>query len=436
MFCCLGPSQQQTVCSSFSVCPGGQAQAAQARSGDVDSDDEEKWIELGSEVATALEETSYTKPDVVLGGIADESPAVEPEEVPVVGIEDQEMISEPQEDPNVSCPLLPGDLCVFGNTCKLLGPNAQAWQAQIKICCDQENHRAAMRLLELYGAKVKSAPNAAELANYEAFLQEDLVIRLRYKMSALQDVHASTMAAKSETWSSHNTIGRGSDMAEMWARLDGAGSAEFRCRCIFDIPLFELCSLFNEVDLFANWLPFVTKTNLIEHIGGCGDYAQLLLSVHYILPWPLPSRESVLYAFASNGLEHGSITIHASSVPEAATEWWGYAVPPARSPRADVTYVASITPCGDGMKRSRLDLTFKFDPKVPLVPQWVLNSAGKQYVKLLCSNVQSLAKDFSTGPYPARVKRNERGVYTHLERCLAAFTAGQFVPTPPVGSGN
>jgi glutathione peroxidase-family protein len=78
-----------------------------------------------------------------------------------------------------------------------------------------------------------------------------------------------------------------------------------------DLPVFELCAVMKEVDLFSEWIPFCRESILVDKIGK----AEL---VPYIwLSSPMLGRDFAFRAYAADcTMEHGRIIIVGQSIDE------------------------------------------------------------------------------------------------------------------------
>jgi len=257
--------------------------------------------------------------------------------------------------------------------------------------------------------------------------------RLRYKEHLLNDVirelqydndghHAEDQAADP-----HFKIGSKTHTAEMWLKDSTTGKgAAYHIKTSFNEPVDRILTLFNEIDLYPNWLPFVWEATRLHLVRGCGDHAQFIVFLKYALPWPIKSREAILYGFASDRIEKGQVLVCAKSIPQGTTEWWGYSIPPGGSSiRIDLSFKLGFVPHGKDYTETRMDMIIEIDPKIDWLSKKTVNYIGRQFVTQMSNNIASICRRFDKSPYPARLKADESGAYRIMYECLSAFRRGQ-----------
>mmetsp|Transcript_26097 Transcript_26097/g.28462 ORF Transcript_26097/g.28462 Transcript_26097/m.28462 type:complete len:217 (-) Transcript_26097:152-802(-) len=78
-----------------------------------------------------------------------------------------------------------------------------------------------------------------------------------------------------------------------------------------DLPIFELCAVMKEVDLFHEWVPFCKESVMVDRIGR----AELIPYVW--LAMPLMGRDFAFKAYAADCMnEHGRIIISGKYIEE------------------------------------------------------------------------------------------------------------------------
>jgi len=310
---------------------------------------------------------------------------------------------------------------------------------RVRYLCAHEAHLRAVAALEAHAEALKrdGPPGAEEEFRAKCEGDED-VVRLRWKEKVLRAARRNLGYEKEEQGegttasSTYYKIGSGAGSAELWAWTNGGTKPTFLIKSFFAEPVDHILSLYTEIDLYPLWLPFVWEAKRINVVRGCGDYAQFIILLRYCLPWPLKNREAIVYGFGTENLEDGKVILCASSVPDGATEWWGYPIPPAGSAiRMDVGFEVGFRTEGPAGENTHMDFRFQVDPKVDWLPPSFLGWAGRQLVTLLYGNVSGICKKFGESQYPARVKADENGTYGLIDRSLKAHRKGYLPEEAP-----
>jgi hypothetical protein len=76
------------------------------------------------------------------------------------------------------------------------------------------------------------------------------------------------------------------------------------------MPIFNLCALIYEIELFKNWVPFCEESATLKHIGLAQKVVYLKLGLPYV-----SHRESYLDGFGIDRLrENGTVVIVCKSI--------------------------------------------------------------------------------------------------------------------------
>jgi hypothetical protein len=179
------------------------------------------------------------------------------------------------------------------------------------------------------------------------------------------------------TWYKHDV-----DDGSLWVKLRGVTS---------DVPLFEQLVTVREVDLFSLWVPFCSKSYLLQRI------ALVELLGYFCTSIPGVSRDAVLHAYACDAtLEDDCILIQARSVQE----WAGVDLPKEK----DTSFHKRMTVHGF---KARIDimsptsvstsLVANVDPNMPL-PQWLIDFVMKHMAAVVLSSLLKAARKISENP--------------------------------------
>jgi len=163
----------------------------------------------------------------------------------------------------------------------------------------------AYRKLQLCES-LKAHLTPEEKARFDEFLKrEELLIAdikhdNQYLEVLVKELHVD------EGW----TVERSGDLKVLYKK-DSTGIVSLKMEAEVDIPLINMITLINEVDLWPHWVAFVRKAIEVKAIHRAAR-------IYYIeagLPSPLPNRDINVYGTGVNRLfENGTVMIMAKSV--------------------------------------------------------------------------------------------------------------------------
>jgi hypothetical protein len=127
---------------------------------------------------------------------------------------------------------------------------------------------------------------------------------------------------------------------------------------IIDSPALNLMAVMNEHTLYDTWIPLLREVQLVKHIS---RYRKVIYLSAY-LPWPISSRDALLYGYGVDNLEEDRAVIMIRSVGEGDLE--PALVPPVKSHvRVDIHSTGVlIQPISQA--RTRVVMMTNVDPKV------------------------------------------------------------------------
>lgn len=307
-------------------------------------------------------------------------------------------------------------------------------EARIRFIRDLLAHEAHLRAAAAIVAlqeELQKGPVVEASDRFDSFCSNDPEVqRLRIKERKLLDAMAYLKVCQEEQcrWDMTSTLGSGQSVATLKCRTESQKHI-FWVSSGFDSPFFQVLSLFQEVELYPNWLPFVWEAKTLhrwEGRGQSGSYAQRLVLIKIALPWPMQNREAVIFAFGCDMLERNNVVLLGGSVPADATEWWGVAIPPAGSAtRIDLDLQVFLSPQGAAAQGTHMNFVVKMDLKIDWLPKSFLSRAGTQFVKLLVGNINSIVENYDKSPYSKLVQRDVNGIYAVLKGLIVASTKGE-----------
>lgn len=237
-------------------------------------------------------------------------------------------------------------------------------------------------------------------------------------------------------------------------RYDEANDAHFfKVRGTVHVSVLYICSIIMELDLFSEWFPNCRKSVSQGEVSRYYRAAYMLIGA----PWPFSSRDVLMLGAGIDDLEaHSRIVIVAHSIPFAGMEprtfvgsdstpgtrtlnTAGVVPPGIQVPvHNDSNVACDIIYSGFEVKMStptetRLSFMLSVDPKVPNIPQGVLNWLSGKVMWGMLGGMESAAKKAMRKDSKYYQRRRERpDVYELLrqrynEMLKSKFTREDYV---------
>jgi len=179
------------------------------------------------------------------------------------------------------------------------------------------------------------------------------------------------------------------------------GFHNFRVSGVTDLDLFKIAAVCLETELFYNWLPFCTESNVIARTAELGRLGQFIFG----LWWPLEDRELILDAFGCDSSVDGDILVFAQSITEHPL----YTIPqtPQGKSRIYMIQAGFYFKCLENGK-VKLVIVAQVDPGVPYVPQFLLNFISGKAMHLLPQELVKAANFDEDSEYAERIRNNPK----------------------------
>ena len=197
----------------------------------------------------------------------------------------------------------------------------------------------------------------------------------------------------------------------MSARVEESGVASF----IFgmdklEVPLFNLCCLIYEVDLYKDWFPFcknASKTGIITTTKNTSH-------IEVIFPYPFANREQNLNGFGVMNLLETDILL----LCVRSADWdfqhklfkphfYGRENQKLRGSNTTMityNYGFEIKPLSRDSFQVRACM--HMNPQMGMIPQGLINYFSQQFIKFLFGKMLKICKNFEKTPWEARLKEN------------------------------
>jgi hypothetical protein len=212
-----------------------------------------------------------------------------------------------------------------------------------------------------------------------------------------QDVADTTqclnMLADMSSW----TLNNESDGISTY--ISGNGR-EFLVRSEAEIEtgLFPILVLLAEPDMLPKWLPMLSDVKIL---GEPTKYRRIL-NYKFNLPWPVSDREASVLGRGMPLIDSRGLVIMLKTVE---SNYLGTDIPAASegSVKVDISLSCIYIQYSQENKCS-ISLIIRSDPKLPLIPQWLINYGTKQVTHIFLKNLREYATKFAGSEFEDRVK--------------------------------
>ncbi|KAF2070222.1 hypothetical protein CYY_008456 [Polysphondylium violaceum] len=239
----------------------------------------------------------------------------------------------------------------------------------------------------------------------ESIKSEKRFHQLKKEMDEIFDLQKQASSDfKSEGWVEiSNTQG----ILSMY-RDNGHGMHSIRIEGVVDSPIFDVCSVIMEVDLYSTWIPRLLESKILDQDSRFKKWIYCKSSC----PWPVADRDICLYGYGVDMLEEEDLIVVVSkSMSEADIET--NAKVKENLPKANTSTVRVDTRIsGFTLKPLSKDKTFVqvvalTDPRMKLIPYWLLNFVTNQFCHYLFVMLRKQSLNVSkSNEYQTRITSN------------------------------
>lgn len=252
-------------------------------------------------------------------------------------------------------------------------------------------------------------PTPLAIAIFQRFIESSVLYTFSLSRTTACD-NLTREIEDDEGWKLVSDHGNGDGT---YYRYDEANDAHFfKVRGTVKVSVLYICSIIMELDLFSEWFPNCKKSVSQGEVSRYYRAAYMLIGA----PWPFSSRDVLMLGAGIDDLEaHNRIVIVAHSIPFAGQEPRKFVgsdtTPGTRSLHApgpippginvpvhnDSNVVCDIIYTGFEVKmvtptETRLSFMLSVDPKVPNIPQGVLNWMSGKVMWGMLGGMESAAK--------------------------------------------
>ena len=250
------------------------------------------------------------------------------------------------------------------------------------------------------------------LEHHKLFNDHPNILELEHDYQEIQDV--LRMVNDQEGWHRECT----GEIGVKYKSIEGTKTYSLLTEATLDVPMSNYITMVFEIDLYSNWVPFCTKSYVIENISRSRRVLGLEFNVRFV-----PNRHTCLYGYGANLLSsQGCVVICAKSCDEKDF-FKGIHLPKFDSPKAQVSALACILTPIDKNK-VHIKMLTNFDPNMYYVPYKILNFFSRKLAKGIFKKVAKLAKNFKGSVYEQRIKAPEnRDFYQFIENSEKEYLA-------------
>jgi len=169
---------------------------------------------------------------------------------------------------------------------------------------------------------------------------------------------------------------------------------KFKLEGTMQCDLFQFIAVFNEINLFKTWMPYMMGIGLkssseIARPSRLGVVAH----VDIALPWPLNPRDLAIDGFGVDLLgDKGTVMLVLRNADGTVCE-----IPSRSCPRVDLlSGGAMLTPKGDN--EIFASFIFSVDPKIETIPAWLMNWGMKNFSGYFFTAMSDVAKRVGVDP--------------------------------------
>eukprot|EP01132_Coremiostelium_polycephalum_P007673 gene7673-9440_t len=190
-------------------------------------------------------------------------------------------------------------------------------------------------------------------------------------------------------------------------RDNGHGMHSIRMEGIIESPIFNICSVILEIDLYDKWIPRLLESNILEQ----DTRYKRLIYCKTSCPWPVADRDICLYGYGVDMLDdYDQVVVVSRSVKENDFCKNGLSVELPKVPEKVVRCQTQIS--GFVLKPISKTQTFVqvislTDPCMQYIPYWLLNMVTNQFCHHLFVMLRKQSEKVSTcKEYQKRIASN------------------------------
>lgn len=281
-----------------------------------------------------------------------------------------------------------------------------------KLVAAWEGHRVVQAYKHLVEFEEKVAQSQKSLSSAS---QKCLSVLQEENKLLFQDCRSDYEFAKTgldmfddhEGWTTESI---GKDLTTKYKMIPRTALISLRFEAILDIPLLNVLALLYEIDLYSEWVPFLTQSEQLKSIHRASKVVYIKTS----LPPPLADRDAFLYGIGVDySVEDGSIMILAKSLdtnPELMKRHQVDASKTTKNVKMEMKFACfKIKPLG----RNRCEMLgiANVDPKITFLPSRVLNWLVRKTTTMLIERMLKKAQVLEGTPWEKAMQHPDKKVF-------------------------
>ncbi|KAF0982087.1 hypothetical protein FDP41_011948 [Naegleria fowleri] len=274
------------------------------------------------------------------------------------------------------------------------------------------------RLLEAYHLLIDNEINVVrtvddESSNNKSVLPSDITQKLQ---QIIQDGKLAEQVMREFNSDDGWKLCVEKDKMQSFYKDNGRGMHAVKVQGYISAPIFQVLSIFYEVDLYKSWVPQMRESLIIHKLA---KY-RFLAYFSFDLPWPFSPRDLISYAFAVDKLEKdGSIMVVVKGVTSESLPQHKDVISKYENPNnvcSECEYsgflVKYISP-----EETYVQIVGSVDPKLSYVPYWFINMVTDNASYLSMSKLRNVSAKVPHSEYQKRIDVND-AIYGDIKRRL------------------
>ncbi|KAL9648089.1 hypothetical protein ABK040_007456 [Willaertia magna] len=207
------------------------------------------------------------------------------------------------------------------------------------------------------------------------------------------------------------------DRIKSFYKQKSNGIHELKLEGVIDAPIFQVLSIFYEIDLYKNWVATMENSTIIQTFESKYKFISYF---SFNLPWPLTNRNIFSYAFALDRLtENKSVLIIVKGINPNLDNKYAEVI---KTYKNDSYVTVDCEYAGVLIKYVNENETFvqiigSCDPKLSYVPNWFLNLVTTNFSSYCITKLRQLAAKVPQSEYQTRIQSKDE-VYGDIIRRL------------------
>ncbi|KAN0031748.1 hypothetical protein ACTFIV_005614 [Dictyostelium citrinum] len=237
---------------------------------------------------------------------------------------------------------------------------------------------------------------------------EERLIKLKQEAVEIEDLlKVLSSDYKSQGWQSIQTV----DGIHSMYKEHGSGIHSVRIEGIIDQPIFNVCSIIMEADLYYTWIPRLLESKILNQ----DDRFKRLIYCKASCPWPVHDRDICLYGYGVDMLEEENQVVVVSRsirdqdlIGNTSLKYPETIIPQVKGNTVRAkSEISGFTIKPISATQTYVQVVSLTDPNMQLLPKWLLNFVTTQFCHYLFVMLRKQASEVaSSKEYQSRIESN------------------------------